>query len=128
LKKPKFRSGYEKKVYDNAIAHGRQLDFERPDTILHYTKPARRARYLPDFALPNGILVETKGRLTAADRAKMLRVKEEHPQADIRFLFQRAGQRITRSPNSLTYGEWADKHGFRWSAGDTIPEEWFDEQ
>lgn len=126
-KKAGFRSGYEQKVYDNAVERGRELDFERPDSVLRYTKPARNARYIPDFVLPNGVLVETKGRLTSADRSKMLNVARDNPEADIRFLFQRASQRITKSPNSLTYGEWADKHGFRWSAGETIPEEWWTE-
>lgn len=121
-----FRSGYEERVYNNAISHGRQLDFERSDTILRYTKPARTARYIPDFVLPNGVLVETKGRLTSEDRTKMLNVKRDNPEADIRFLFQRANRHITKSPNSMTYEQWAEKHNFRWSVGDNIPEEWFE--
>lgn len=122
-----FRSGYEERVYDNAIGRKRELDYEQSDTILYYVKPARRSRYLPDFRLPNGVLVEAKGRLTAEDRAKMLNVKRDNPEADIRFLFMRANQRTTRSKNSMTYEQWADKHGFRWSIGETIPEEWWDE-
>lgn len=121
-----FRSGYEERVYNDAIARKRKLDHEPPDSVIHYTKPARRARYIPDFVLPNGVIVETKGRFTTEDRAKMLNVMRDNPQLDIRFLFQRANQRITRSKNSMTYGEWADKHGFRWSTGDSIPEEWWD--
>lgn len=123
----RFRSGYEERVYKDALTRKRKLDYEPPDAIVHYVKPARKARYIPDFRLPNGVLVETKGRLTPEDRAKMLNVKRDNPQADIRFLFQRASQRITRSKNSMTYGEWADKHGFRWSAGDSIPEEWWND-
>ena len=122
-----FRSGYEERVYNNAVGRKRKLDFERADTVLRYTKPARTSRYTPDFVLPNGVLVETKGRLTATDRAKMLNVARDNPQADIRFLFMRANQRITKSRNSMTYEEWAEKHGFRWSIGETIPEEWWDD-
>lgn len=122
----RFRSGFEKAIYESARKHGRELDFEPSDAIVSYIKPARRARYIPDFRLGNGILVESKGRLTPADRAKMLLVKSSDPALDIRFVFQRANQRITKSPNSLTYWEWAEKHGFPWSQG-TIPEEWFDE-
>lgn len=122
---PKFRSGYEKRVYEHAISSGRELAYEQADSVLLYTVPSRRARYKPDFLLPNGILVETKGRLTARDRAKMLNVARDNPDVDIRFLFQRSNQKITKSPNSLTYGEWADKHGFIWAHGDNIPEEWF---
>lgn len=123
----RFRSGYEERVYNNAINRKRKLDFEPPDALVYYVKPARKSRYIPDFRLPNGILVETKGRLTAQDRAKMLLVVRDNPELDIRFLFQRANQRITRSKNSMTYGEWADKHEFVWSTGETIPDEWFNE-
>ena len=122
----KFRSGYEERVYNNALARKRKLDYEPASAIVRYVKPARRSRYIPDFVLPNGVIVETKGRLTATDRAKMLNVARDNPELDIRFLFQRANQRITRYKNSLTYGEWADKHSFRWSSGDEIPDEWWD--
>jgi hypothetical protein len=122
----KFRSGFEKAVYEQATRSKKKLDFEPPDAIVNYVKPARKARYIPDFRLPNGVLVETKGRLTQPDRAKMLNVIRDNPELDIRFVFQRASQRITRSKNSLTYWEWAEKHGFKWHEG-YIPEEWWDE-
>lgn len=118
---PKFRSGFEKKVYENALEQGHELDFERKDTSLSYNRPAK---YLPDFSLPNGVLVETKGRFTSSDRTKMLRVRSQNPGVDIRLVFQRASNKLTKSPNSITYGEWADKHGFQWAQG-TIPEEWW---
>ena len=117
----KFRSGFEKKVYERSIEQGNKLDFERKDTVLSYTKPST---YLPDFRLENGVLIECKGRFTSFDRTKMLRVKAQNPQVDIRFVFQRASNKLTKSPNSKTYGEWADKHGFPWSES-YIPEEWF---
>lgn len=123
---PKFRSGFEKTVYEAALKCGCKLDYESPDAVIRYVKPARPARYYPDFRLPNGILVETKGRFTAPDRTKMLNVKRDNPNFDIRFVFQRAGNRITKSKNSLTYWEWAEKHGFPWAEG-LIPEAWFDE-
>lgn len=122
----RFRSGFEKRIYEQATGQGFELDFEPADSIVRYTKPARTARYIPDFRLPNGILIESKGRLTQPDRAKMLLVTKDHPELDIRFVFQRANQRITKSRNSLTYWEWAEKHNFRWTEG-TIPEEWFNE-
>ncbi len=121
-----FRSGYEERIYEQATDKGRELDYEQPGSYLYYTKPAKKSRYLPDFVLGNGVLVEAKGLLTAEDRAKMLNVKRDNPEADIRFLFQRAGRRITKSKNSMTYEEWADKHGFPCAFGETIPEDWFD--
>ena len=100
------------------------MDFERKESTLNYVKSAV---YWPDFTLDNGILIECKGRFTATDRTKMLRVKNQNPHADIRLVFQRASNRLTKSPNSITYGEWADKHGFPWAQG-TIPVEWLDEE
>lgn len=120
-----FRSGFEERIYENASNQGRELDYESSSSVLFYTRPAKKSRYLPDFVLPNGIVVEAKGRLTTEDRAKMLNVKRDNPDVDIRFLFQRANKRITKSKNSMTYEEWADKHGFQWAIGENIPESWF---
>lgn len=123
-KKPKFRSGYEEKIYDNATSSGYELEFEPDNPVVRYVVPAR---YIPDFKLPNGILVEAKGWLRPRDRAKMARVRKENPGLDIRFLLQRANKRITKSPNSMMYWQWCEKHGFLWAEGEVIPQEWFDE-
>lgn len=122
-KRPKFRSGLEEKVYDEATGRGYELDFEPPDATLSYVIPTK---YIPDFRLSNGVLIEVKGWLRPRDRAKMLRVRKENPGADIRFVFQRANSRIGKAGSSLTYWQWAEKHGFPWSEG-SIPEEWFNE-
>jgi Phage endonuclease I len=116
----KFRSGFEKKVYEQALGVGLTLDFEPKDAHLTYTK---LSRYIPDFRLANGILIECKGRFTSADRAKMLNVRKVHQDKDIRLVFQRASNRITKNPNSLTYAGWAEKHGFKWHEG-TVPKDW----
>ena len=119
----KFRSKYEKKLYENS--DGRTIDYEPPDAKLAYNTPAN---YHPDFRIKkNGILIEAKGYFKPRDRAKMLRVKKQHPSADIRLLFQRANNRLTKSPNSLMYWQWAEKHGFPWAEGDRIPDSWFKE-
>ena len=120
---PKFRSGFEERIYEQSIRRGHELVYEPLEPIVRYVVPAR---YIPDFLLDNGILVEAKGWLKPRDRAKMLRVAKENPQLDIRFVFQRANSRISKSPKSLTYWQWAEKHGFKW-AETNIPEEWFTE-
>lgn len=116
----KFRSKYEKKVYDNRGK--RKLDYEPSFPVIVYTTSAR---YIPDFSLGNGVLVETKGYFDPRARAKMLAVARQNPELDIRFLFMRASVRLTKSKNSMTYGQWASKHGFIWSEGEHIPEEWY---
>lgn len=122
-KRPKFRSKFEKAIYEHAQEHQRPIEYEPTCPAVHYTAPAR---YIPDFRLPNGILVESKGYLSARDRRKMLLVNRANPELDIRFVFQRANNRLTKSHNSMTYWQWAEKHGFKWDEG-TIPEEWFNE-
>jgi hypothetical protein len=120
----RFRSKFEKTVYE-AIPkrHKRRTEYEPNDTSIHYTLPKR---YIPDFVLPNGIHVECKGYFQSGDRTKMLRVGKENPHLDIRFVFQRANNRLTKSKNSMMYWEWAEKHGFDWAEG-KIPERWFNE-
>jgi len=75
--------------------------------------------------LPNGTIVEIKGRLTSHDRRKMLAVRNAHPRLDIRFVFQRASVPLYRGAK-MNYGQWADKHNYQW-AEKTIPLEWWKE-
>ena len=119
-KKPKFRSGFEERVYEDRAG---ELDYEPDHPAVHYVVPSR---YIPDFKLPNGILVECKGYFDSRARSKMLRVRKDNPDLDIRFVFQRANNRLTKSKNSLMYYQWAERHGFKWSEG-RIPDEWWDE-
>jgi hypothetical protein len=119
----RFRTNFEKAVYEHAKKHKRNLEYEPTHPAIHYVAPAR---YIPDFRLPNGLLIECKGYFGPRDRRKMLQIKRNNPHLDIRFVFQRANNRLTKSPNSMMYWQWAEKHGFPW-AEKVIPEEWFDE-
>lgn len=82
---PHFRSGLEKAVATSLTQRGIPVRFEQ--TKIKYEVPARMASYLLDFELPNGIIVETKGRFDSDDRRKHLLIKASHPDLDIRFLF-----------------------------------------
>jgi hypothetical protein len=78
--------------------------------------------YVPDFKL-DGFYIETKGRFLPADRTKHRLLKEQHPDLDIRFVFQQPNH--TLNPKSkTTYAQWCDKHGFLWS-GTKLPKSWF---
>ena len=52
--------------------------------------------YTPDFELPNGIIIESKGRFVAADRKKHLLVQKQHPELDIRFVFSNSKAKISK--------------------------------
>lgn len=118
---PNFRSKFEESVYINARRSRKKLEHE--PFFISYTM---KGSYLPDFTLPNGIIVEAKGYLDAGAARKMLAVKKSNPQLDIRFVFQNAnGKRNKRSKER--FWEWAERHGFQWAEG-TIPLAWWKEK
>lgn len=119
----KFRSKFEKGLYENARKRKKKLEYEPAEPRISYTTTAR---YIPDFVLPSGIIIEAKGYFKAKDRTKMLNVARNNSDLDIRFVFQRANNRLTKSPNSMMYWQWAEKHGFLWSEG-YIPDAWWEE-
>jgi len=82
--------------------------------------------YTPDFVLKNGIIIETKGMFTAADRRKHLKVKKQHPTLDIRFVFTNSNRKLRKGAKS-TYAQWCIQKGFLY-ADKTIPESWLKEK
>lgn len=118
-----FRSGLESANADHLKANGQPVVFEQ--VKIKYLVPQTERTYTPDFELPNGIIVETKGRFLPVDRAKHLFIHLQHPGVDIRFVFQNPNARIQPGSNT-TYAMWADTHGFKW-AKKVIPVEWMKE-
>ena len=116
-----FRSGLEMEIDESLKSRG--IDGEYEQHIIKYTKPETHHKYHPDFKLPNGIFVETKGRFLTADRKKHLLIKAQHPELDIRFVFTNSKNKINKK-SKTTYGMWCEKHGFKY-ADKEIPEEWF---
>tara|TARA_R100001480_G_scaffold144630_2_gene142624 strand:+ start:1208 stop:1579 length:372 start_codon:yes stop_codon:yes gene_type:complete len=86
----------------------------------------RYRTYTPDFVLDNGIIIETKGRFIPSDRSKHLRIKEQHPDLDIRFVFSNPSAKLYKGSKS-TYASWCDKYGFKY-AKEKIPVEWIKER
>lgn len=115
-----YRSGLEEKVAKQLEEAGIKVDYET--TKIKYVQPETKHTYTADFILPNGIIVETKGRFVVADRKKHLLIKQQHPDLDIRFVFQRSQNTISKS-SKTTYADWAIKNGFLY-ADKEIPEEW----
>lgn len=101
------------------------LDVDYESEKIAYLKPARNAKYTPDFILPNGIIIETKGRFVVDDRQKHLIIKEQYPDLEVRFVFSNSRNRISKSSRT-SYAMWCAKHGFTY-ADKFIPEEWLEE-
>jgi hypothetical protein len=82
--------------------------------------------YTPDFVLYNGIIIETKGMFTAADRKKHLAIKKQHPELDIRFVFENSNRRLRKGAKTKYY-QWCIKYDFDYHDR-IIPEEWLKEK
>lgn len=123
-KKYGYRSGLEKTVADQIKKRGLRVKYEDPSSRIIFTQPAIDRTYTPDFILPNGIVVETKGRLTLEDRKKHLWIQEQ-TDYDIRFVFSNSKAKI-RKGSKTSYADWCIKHGFLY-ADKLIPEDWFNE-
>ena len=113
-----YRSGLEDRI--KAQLDSESVPFEYESFKIPYTKP--ESKYTPDFVLPNGIIIETKGLFTAEDRTKHLLVRAWHPDLDIRFVFSNSRSRLSKV-SATTYEQWCMKHGFK-QHNKTIPLEW----
>ena len=122
-KKYGFKSGLEENISVQIESKGIVVEYETEK--VDYIIPASSHTYNPDFKLPNGIRVETKGRFVLADRKKHLLVKQQHPELDIRFVFTNSKNKINKK-SKTTYADWCDKNGFKY-ADKVIPDEWFTE-
>ena len=118
-----YRSGLEDRISEQL--KGLSVPFKYEEFKIKYEVHEVRT-YTPDFELPNGIIVESKGRFVAADRKKHLLVKKQHPELDIRFVFSNSKAKITKG-SKTSYGDWCDKNGYIY-ADKLIPEEWIKER
>lgn len=119
-----FRSGLE----DVVAAQIKSVEGAAPyeSFKIVYTVPARESKYTPDFQLRNGIIIETKGRFVTADRQKHRLIQSQHPTLDIRFVFTRPNDRISKT-SKTTYAAWCEQFGFKYAKG-LVPAEWFKER
>ena len=113
-----FRSGLEEKVADLMVELNVKYEYESEKldyTIAH--------SYTPDFKLPNGIYLECKGLWEPDDRRKIKAVIEQHPEIDLRMVFQSPFNKINKK-SKTTYAKWCDKHGIKWCSYANIPLKW----
>jgi len=107
-----YRSGLEQTMSTLfQEVYGQPVDYETEK--IQYVVPASTHKYTPDFKLPNGIYIETKGRFMPADMKKHLLIKQQHPDLDIRFIFQNPNSTNSKRTKT-TYANFCEKHGFRY--------------
>ena len=113
-----FKSQLEEKVSDLLCELGIDYEYEPtkgPYQIMH--------NYTPDFLLPNGIYLETKGYFDSDSRRKMKAVKQQNPDLDIRMVFQAPFNTISKK-SKTTYAKWCEKLEIPWTSWHNIPIEW----
>tara|TARA_R100001129_G_C5224483_1_gene220650 strand:+ start:118 stop:552 length:435 start_codon:yes stop_codon:yes gene_type:complete len=115
---PKFRSNLEKNIAN--LLEGLGVSYQYESEKLSYTI---EHNYTPDFVLPNYVYLEAKGYWDAADRRKLLAVKRDNPDIDLRMVFQSPYNTISKK-SKTTYAKWCDKHDIPWTSYTDIPIEW----
>ena len=57
------------------------------------------------------MIKETKGRFIEADRTKHKLIAKQHPDIDIRFMFQNPREKLYKK-SKATYADWCEKNDF----------------
>tara|TARA_R100000353_G_scaffold23922_1_gene20683 strand:- start:4391 stop:4783 length:393 start_codon:yes stop_codon:yes gene_type:complete len=117
-KTSKFRSGLEEQIAK--LLDTLSISYEYESKKLTYTISHS---YTPDFILPNHVYLEAKGYWSAPDRRKLLAVKRDNPDIDLRMIFQAPYNRISKK-SKTTYAQWCEKHCIPWTTWKDIPLEW----
>jgi hypothetical protein len=89
------------------------VPYEYEVTKIPYTIPESNHTYTVDFTLSNGVLIEVKGYLSDyAERRKYVLLKEQHPELDLRFIFDSLTKLC--GGTKQTHEEWAKKYNFKY--------------
>lgn len=123
-----WRSGLEEG--NAALLRSRGIFFTYEQRKLKWLPEVKFRTYTPDFEITTRsgkkIIVETKGYWTTDDRQKMRCVVQQHPDLDIRIVFQNPNAKI-RKGSKTTYADWCQKFlGIPWAAK-LIPDAWLEE-
>jgi hypothetical protein len=119
-----YRSRLEQRVADQLQSEGITFGYET--LKVKFDIPARGAKYTPDFEC-GPIVLETKGYFRkTSDRQRLVLIKEQHPDLDLRLVFQDASKPIYKG-SPTTYADWANDHGFQWADGGWVPAAWIKE-
>lgn len=114
-----YRSGLEEEAAAFLKSRQKKVEYEK---LKIEWEDLKYRTYTPDFELDNGIIIETKGIFSPADRRKHVEIQRQHPTLDIRFVFSNANAKLYKGAKSR-YCDWCEQKGFKW-AHRVIPEGW----
>jgi len=112
-----LRNKFEKRIYGNLKTYrikGKIEDFGYETERIPYVLAGH---YIPDFIIETElgkVYVECKGYLRPEDKRKLIAVKKQHPELDLRLLF------YADNPKNI---KWAIKNGIKFAIH-KIPREW----
>lgn len=118
-----YRSSLEVKIQKFLTEKGISFKYEAEKI---QWEDRRFRKYTPDFILPNGIIIEAKGLFTPEDRRKHKEINKQHPNLEIRFVFENSKRKISKV-SKTTYADWCDSLGII-HADKEMPIEWADEE
>ena len=114
----KFRSKLEEDIAN--LLEGLGVSYEYESSKVSYSI---QHHYIPDFVLPNYTYLEAKGYWSPSDRRKVLAVKKQNPELDLRMVFQSPYNKISKK-SKTTYAMWCEKHDIPWTSYHDIPLDW----
>ena len=113
----KYKSNFERQVAQTL--RKKKIKFGYETQKFPFLQPEKARTYTPDFELPVvGTFVECKGKLTKAERDKLIWVRDQNPNLRLIILFMRA-KNFIRKGSPTRYSDWADKNGFLWADWET---------
>ena len=120
-----IKSTFEERVIADLTSRNVPHEYEPIKLAYHVER-----NYIPDLRVGN-MIIELKGYFRQDSQRKMKAVKAQHPELDIRFVFQRGsstiqGSKKRKDGTKMTCMEWAERNGFVW-AETTIPKEWLND-
>jgi predicted nuclease of restriction endonuclease-like RecB superfamily len=108
----KLRNKFETRIY--AQLKRARVTFKYEGIKIPYVLAGH---YIPDFIIETKsgkVYIETKGYLRPEHKRKMVAVKKQHPELDLRILFY---------SHNKKYIKWAEKNGLKY-AFEKIPADW----
>jgi hypothetical protein len=132
-KLPKIQNKNARSQYEFTIYKQLTGLVNRSDNLTYETDTFEytiTSNYTTDFTIERKdgttIYIEAKGLGRAFDhkaRQKMIAVKQQHPDRDIRIVFMRDGP--LQKNSKMRASDWAVKYKFPFAVG-TVPKEWFE--
>ena len=130
-RKIEFRSRLEERTADQLIELDLAWAYE--GETIPYSIPESNHMYHPDFVIDTSkgnLYIECKGKhrwggLDKKTRDKMIYVRDQNSDLDIRFVFDKAGNRIGKSKKSKTWEKWCEENDFLYAIAN-IPLDWLE--